>query len=241
MQILPNDPCACKAAKLAKLATVESDRTLGGVLVGDRKGGDETMGDIFTQIASIFGAPIYTPTTAASGGQVQGSVGGSIGGSLGSGVGGSAVGTVQPNAREVVIEIKGSPADGWFYSEKEWIENVLEARGWNITNVGQISGAGGAGVWRVTAMVGNQYSDAQIVTNARNHLAAQGMTVTGVAIVQASQATYVSGNVAPSGGDGSNASGFNSMIAGAALGLGVSSTVLIVGGVAVAVLLLRRR
>jgi hypothetical protein len=90
-------------------------------------------------------------------------------------------------------------------------------------------------------MVGSQFSDAQIVTNARNHLTERRMTISNVAIVQGSPAVYISGNVNASGGDGLMGSGINSMLAGAALGMGVSTTVLIIGGAAVVFLLLKRR
>lgn len=183
---------------------------------------------------------------SAAAGAVLGGASAGAGGSLGSGgqtgVGGSAGGD-HVLGREVVLQIKGDPADGFFYSETEWIKNVLEARGWAINGVDQISSTLlGDKTFRVTAAVGNQYSDSQIITNARNHLIAKGMTISAVDIVQASPASYVQGVNAGSGGDGSNAgASINSMIAGAALGLGVSSTVLLIGGAAVLLLVLRRR
>lgn len=190
------------------------------------------------------------------GGSAAGSIGGvgaAAGGILGAtpiGVGNSAGGD-HVLGREVVIEIKGqilSPLfwpSMFFVNEPEWIKNVLEARGWKINRSVEISsGLAGVGqrTWRVTASVGNQYSDSQIVNNARNHLMERKMSVASVNIVRASPASYVQGVNASSGGDGSNVGlNVNSMIAGAAVGLGVSSTVLLAGGAVVLVLLLRRR
>jgi hypothetical protein len=172
-----------------------------------------------------------------------GTLGDVVGASAGGGIVGGSAGGDHVLGREVILQIKGDPADGLFYSETEWIKNVLEARGWSISGVDQISSmVFGDKTFRVTAAVGDQYSDSQVITNARNHLVAKGMTISAVDIVQASPASYVRGVNVGSGGDGSNAgASFNSMIAGAALGLGVSSTVLMIGGAAVLILLLRRR
>ncbi|MDI1240381.1 MAG: hypothetical protein PSX80_00495 [bacterium] len=163
------------------------------------------------------------------------------------GIAGSVVGQVKNNAREVVIEIKGTVSNVgmWFINEPEWIAAALGARGWDIRNSSEIQtpiGGLGQRTWRITAMVGSQFSDSQIVTNARNHLVDRGMSVASVNIVQASAASYVSGSATVSGGDGTNAgTSISSLLAGTSVGLGVSSTVLIVGGAAIAILLLRRK
>ena len=159
-------------------------------------------------------------------------------------VGGSAVGQVQSGpAREVVIEIKGavSRAYFWAYNEPEWIGDVLKARGWDIRRVVETNT--GLAVtdrtWHVYARVFSQYSDAQIVSNARNHLVERGMSVSSIKIAQATAAAYISTNV--SGGDGSIAAhSFDSFVANTSLGLGISTPFVLAGAAVLAVILLKR-
>lgn len=173
-----------------------------------------------------------------------GNIGAAIGSLIGLNLGGAAVGQVQSGAaREVVIEIKGtvSRAFFWAYNEPEWIGDVLRARGWDIRRVAEVNS--GAIVtdrtWHVYARVFSQYSDAQIVSNARNHLVERGMSVTSVRIAQASAAAYISTNV--SGGDGSIAAKtFDSIVANTSLGVGISTPFLLAGGAVILILLLKR-
>ena len=129
----------------------------------------------------------------------------------------------------------------WAYNEPEWIGDVLRARGWDIRRVVEVSSGAIVTdrIWHVYARVFAQYSDAQIVSNARNHLVERGMSISSVKIAQASAASYISTNV--SGGDGSIASkSIDSFVANTSLGLGLSTPFVLAGGVVILVLLLKR-
>lgn len=188
--------------------------------------------------------------SAGIGGSVSGTAGGQIGssptfpkGGISGGVSGQISGG---QGRTVRIEIKGVVSNfySWAYNERQWIKDALTARGWNIQSVDETNtplGGVGTRTWIVTALVGKAYSDSDVVLNAKTHLQNRGMAVSSVRIVSASAVSYVGSNVDSSGGDGSMITGVNASIAGLAVGLGISTTMLLAGGAVVLVLLLRRR
>lgn len=189
------------------------------------------------------------PVPGSAGGSIgvlPGSAGGSIAGGR-SPVAGGVAGRVQVAGRTVFLEITGTVARHLylFINEESWIRDALAARGWDVRAVNKTGSWAVPGVghrtYLVEAVVGQQYSDSQVVHNARMHLTAQGMVVANVRLFRAAAVAYLDATFAEtSGGDGSQAPGLSAAVSNFALGLGLSSPIVIAGGVLVLYLILRK-
>jgi hypothetical protein len=193
---------------------------------------DGQFGDVFTGVGGSVGV------TGAGGSVGVINAGGSIGVSPRTGP-----------SREVVVQVYGTfvsaagaiiPPYGLYESlgAPQQIRQALTNKGWDIRNVAETSGQPLVRYFQVTANVLNIYTDSQVVTNMRNHLAPI-MTVGGVSIIQSSPAAYINGNADnPSAGSSLALSGGSSFLSGLGVGA-IGTTGLLVGGL-ILILFLRR-
>ena len=177
-------------------------------------------------------------------GDVGGAVGSYIGGS-GLNVGGSVAGQVI-SAREVTVEVVGAVV-GWssfllpMYGVYQVataagkVKAILEREGWKIVGdpieAGFVAGYGQR--FLVRALVNSQYSDADVLHNMKVQLSSL-LTVASVKIVE---------KKAPVNVDGSQSSyspGGSGVLSSFALGMGVSTPILIAGGAVLLLVLLKR-
>lgn len=115
---------------------------------------------------------------------------------------------------------------------------ILRARGWEIDRIQGLSNTwypGSPLTFLIFANVGNEYSDSDIVNNARNDLT-QIMTVSSVHIVQASPAQYQSLENAAAVQADAKSNFFDNF----GTSLGISTPIALVGGGLLLILLLRR-
>ena len=184
-------------------------------------------------------------------GGVSGSVGGSAAGVKPSGVKpGGVVGGIGGTVpvKEVVLQLKGNtPFYSIYYTnEPSKIKGTLNGKGWNVSQVIEMdSGYGGYGTrtWNIYATVADVFSDSEVVGRCRADLEST-MNVAKISIIQEGPTNYIQAAVGANQNDISGGTGgsgfFDNFGLGLGGGLGLSTPIVIAGGVLLLVVLMKR-
>jgi len=199
---------------------------------------DDTLGiDLVGMVTGVIG-----PAGSAGGvigPQIGGQAGGQIGGSNttfpAGGISAGASGQLASGRRSVQLSVKGYfKTSAFTTNEQAVLTNLLNSKGWQVSQATQVStNIGGIGERQFSVVVNapNTLTESEIVDRVRNDLQAI-MSTTSVQVVAM-------------GSSGSSSfglpAGLDTALAPIALGLGISTATLLIGGGLVLVLLLRRR
>jgi len=229
----------------------------------DTMGWPGLTGSTGGSVGAGLGGSVGTSGGSLGSSGTSGSGGATIGGGFGgSGLGGSYNGydeydpgsvasgglTARVQVRETVLQLKGNfPAYSNYYTdEPAKIRSILNAAGWNVSRVVEISsGVAGLGTrtWNIYATTNGSFSDTQITNQARRDLESA-MNVSSVSIVQLGAATYVTapanGSTNISGGTNLLGIGGSDFLSNFAVGLGVSTTVVLAGAAVLLILIAKR-